>query len=201
MVFDFDVIRDAKAETEMESMLAALRIDLPDVLSEQVSILKCVSGTTDHASTATQSMERLGVAKMQAWDELPLETIENTSQREQQIASDFKIRNCQSHFTNVLSMNCLASCIEACRRHAQPDDYADETMKHAYVTTDTIESAFGKLDQTNEQSQRVDIWKILARPCAVVVVSSLRAGSVYVERFLARRYALSMREINRETDT
>ena len=182
-------------------MLAALRIDLPDVLSEQVSILKCVSGTTDHASTATQSMERLGVAKKQAWDELPLVTKENMSQREQQIASDFKIRNCQSHFTNVLSMNCLASCIEACRRHAQPDDYADETMKHAYVTTDTIESAFGKLDQTNEQSQRVDIWKILARPCAVVVVSSLRAGSVYVERFLARRYALSMREINRETDT
>jgi hypothetical protein len=34
-----------------------------------------------------------------------------------------------------------------------------ETMVHAYVTTDTIESAFGKLDQTNEQSQRVDVWK------------------------------------------
>ena len=40
MVFDFDVIRDAKAETEMESMLAALRIDLPDGLSEEVSILR-----------------------------------------------------------------------------------------------------------------------------------------------------------------
>ena len=55
MVFDFDVIRDAKAETEMESMLAALRIDLPDGLSEEVSILKCVSGTTDHASTTASS--------------------------------------------------------------------------------------------------------------------------------------------------
>ena len=105
MVFDFDVIRDAKAETEMESMLAALRIDLPDGLSEEVSILKCVSGTTDHASTATDSMERLGDAKKKAWDELPQETKENMSQHEQQIASDFKIRNCQSHFTNVLSMN------------------------------------------------------------------------------------------------
>ncbi len=55
--------------------------------------------------------------------------------------------------------NCLASCIEACQRHPQPDDYGDELIKHAYVTTDTIESAFGKLDQTNEQSQRVDIRK------------------------------------------
>ena len=105
MVFDFDVIRDAKAQTEMESMLAALRIDLPDGLSEEVSILKCVSGTTDHASTATHSMERLGDAKKKAWDELPQETKENMSQHEQQIASDFKIRNSQTPVSLRRSMN------------------------------------------------------------------------------------------------
>jgi hypothetical protein len=55
--------------------------------------------------------------------------------------------------------HCLSSAIAACQRHMQSNDFADETMVNAYVTTDTIESAFGKLDQTNEQSQRVDVWK------------------------------------------
>jgi hypothetical protein len=47
--------------------------------------------------------------------------------------------------------HCLSSAIAACQRHMQPNDFADETMVHAYVTTDTIESAFGKLNQTKEQ--------------------------------------------------
>jgi hypothetical protein len=55
--------------------------------------------------------------------------------------------------------HCLSSAIAAYQRHMQPNDFADETMVHSYVSTDTIESAFGKLDQTNEQSQRIDVWK------------------------------------------
>ncbi len=45
--------------------------------------------------------------------------------------------------------HCLSSAIAACQRHMQPDDFADETMVHNYVSTNTIESAFGKLNQTN----------------------------------------------------
>ena len=55
--------------------------------------------------------------------------------------------------------NCLKPCVVAIKRHLQEDDKGDEFMKTAYVSTDSVESGFGKLDQLNDQSQRVDIWK------------------------------------------
>ena len=54
---------------------------------------------------------------------------------------------------------CVKSSLACLQRHAQPDDDGDETMRYAYVSTDAIESTLGKLDQMNEQSQRIDIWK------------------------------------------
>ncbi len=54
---------------------------------------------------------------------------------------------------------CLQPCVLAMKNHLQENDWGNEFMRTSYVSTDAVESGFGKLDQTNCQSQRVDIWK------------------------------------------
>ena len=47
-------MRDGAAETEMRSMVAALKISFASGLQEDAIILRAVSGTTDHADAATK---------------------------------------------------------------------------------------------------------------------------------------------------
>ena len=54
---------------------------------------------------------------------------------------------------------CLQPCVLAMKNHLQENDCGNEFMQTSYVSTDAVESGFGKLDQTNCQSQCVDIWK------------------------------------------
>ncbi len=67
VVLDFDIIRDGTAETEMRSMVSALEIALPGGLHEKADIPRAVSGTTDHADTATKSMVLFGKEKQKLW--------------------------------------------------------------------------------------------------------------------------------------
>jgi hypothetical protein len=55
--------------------------------------------------------------------------------------------------------HCLQLSVLAMKNHLQENDCSNEFMRTSYVSTDVVESGFGKLDQTNCQSQRVDIWK------------------------------------------
>jgi hypothetical protein len=104
VIFNFDIIKDGTAETEIQSMLKVLEINFSGV-TEKVSILKAVSGTTDHATVAQQSMELLQGAKEIEWNKLPHVEKQVMSDHEKNVATTFKIRNCQSHFTNVLTSN------------------------------------------------------------------------------------------------
>ncbi len=104
VIFNFDVIKDKTAETEMQPMLKALEISFSGA-TEKVSILKAASGTTDDATVAQQSMALLQGAKEIEWNKLPHVEKQGMSDHEKYIATTFKIRNCQSHFTNVLTSN------------------------------------------------------------------------------------------------
>ena len=120
VIFNFDVIKDGTAETEMQSMLEALEINFSGV-TEKVSILKAISGTTDHATVAQQSMELLQGAKEREWNMLSDVEKQVMSDHEKKLATTFKIRNCQSHFANVLTSNYCGGRYLPDRQGQHPD--------------------------------------------------------------------------------
>ena len=92
--------------------------------------------------------------------------------------------------------HCLQPCVLAMINHLQENDCGNEFMRTSYVSTDVVESGFGKLDQTNCQSQRVDIWKILGRHCVVPAGYSWPAVRGYGEKLTAENRRTTRRWLN-----
>ena len=105
VILDLDIMRDGAAETEMRSMVAALKISFASGLQEEANILRAVSGTTDHADAATKSMVLFGHEKQKVLDNMSNDMKARLSPWDLKVVGEFKVRNCQTHLVNILSQN------------------------------------------------------------------------------------------------
>jgi len=102
VVFNLDVIKDGKAETEVQSMVEALKLDLGGGVVEEVDILKVASGTSDHASSADRCIQLFGEEKEAAGLRLTEAQKARLSDFEKKVAPSYKKRKCQTHLGNIL---------------------------------------------------------------------------------------------------
>jgi len=103
VVFNLDVIKDGKAETEVQSMVEALKLDLGGGVVEEVDILKVASGTSDHASSADRCIQLFGEEKEAAWLRLTEAQKAGLSDFQKKVAASYKKRKCQTHLGNIPS--------------------------------------------------------------------------------------------------
>jgi hypothetical protein len=130
---NFDVIQNGKAETECQSQIDALELDLGQDLVAQVSMLTCYSGHTDHANTADAANRMFGEEKMRRWDAVTAEVKAGMSPTAIKVASTYKKRHCGQHLVNIMSSNYIGARFTPKHECSNPDKHQMTHGKVEYV--------------------------------------------------------------------
>jgi hypothetical protein len=124
VVLDLDVLTGGKADTEFQSMVKSLEIDLGPRLIAKLPMLTCASVITDHANTAHLGAEMWVKEKQDRWELVPAGEKAKTTPAATKLAEKCNIRKCGQHLINVLSSNYLGTKQKPRFKDGNPDEMA-----------------------------------------------------------------------------